>query len=1116
MFTKTHKVLIMLAFFAILGLAMPAQAANWILGISGTTKILRSVDMLDHKFGLAVGIQGTILKTTNGGNSWTAVGGLPVSLDIYDVDVIDQNTAWAVGRENSVGIILKTTDGGNVWNPQTPVGGASALNSVFFFDTSTGFVVGNSGTIWQTTDGGANWTLKNSGTSQNLSSVTGGATTGSVVTRAVWAVGDSGAILRSIQLTPTSEWTSWATQSAPNIKNLKDVSVFASSANHLSLVAVGEIGSILRTTDSGITWTAVSTSGASIYSVQIIGAQGFAVGANNQIIKTTDSGITWANVSSPVSSDFLTGISLKLFGSYLTGIAVTYGGKVVRYEEIPPSQPSSVQKNTPIGDNTPTMQWGTSSDNPGDGFIGTGIVKYEFQLDSWPITNAGLSYTVTFLADNSADGSHTFAVRAVDGAGNTGSLNTLTYTIDTTAPIVNPVLQTTATVGLAQTFSATYSDAVGVTNCWFYVNDSLQGTMSLSNGTASKSHTFSSAGNYSVKVACNDGTYDGWSTSVTVVASAAATDTSAPSGSFTINNGAASTKAVNVALAMTCTDNVGCSQMQISVDGTLDTEPWETYAVSKSAGLPSGDGSKFVRVKFKDIAGNISPQFNVSIILDTTAQDSVINATQKPSSTTAATSATFGFDFSGSSITPVTFECKLDTSVFSSCVSPASYSNLSSGSHTFQVRAIDAAGNVDATPDSYTWTITGNVTGDTTAPSVGSVTPTTAIATYSQSFTVSYSDAIGVTSCNLYVDSTDQGPMTLAGTTSGSASRTYSFSNTVSHTLQARCSDAAGNVGLGALTTVSVSAAPASPADTTAPSTPPGLQKVSNDADATPTFAWNATSDNIGVTSYLIQIDNGSLIDNGGSTSYTIPSNLSNGTHSFKVLAKDAAGNTSPTSSFTFTVNTSSAAVSCPLTMQKAYKSSASKAVHYITTDCTKRPFKNGPSFFTYFDSWSEVITTTQTILNSIANDQLGFTPAGPKYDPKYGALVKIVTDPKVYLLLGTEKYWIISESTFNGLKYDWKWIEDIDPGLLDKYSIGSEITYTDHHPNYTIIKYAGLANTYRLEPDPDDYSKQVKRWIKNEKVFNALKFRWDRIVTVPNNETYKDGKVMDESEVNL
>ncbi|HBV57991.1 MAG TPA: hypothetical protein DEB73_01880 [Candidatus Magasanikbacteria bacterium] len=1021
---KTYAIFLTLAVLAFLSFALPVQATNWVLGSSGSTAVLLNMDMLDHKFGLAVGGLGTVLKTTDGGNSWTSVGGLSSSVNLYDVDVVDQNTAWAVGLQGSSGIVLKTTNGGNTWVmqfPQTPAD-IPKLNSVFFFDTFTGFAVGLSGTIWQTTDGGTNWVEKNSGTSQDFNSVTGGVIFGSVVTRAVWAVGQSGAILRSIQLTPSSSWTTWAAQSAPTILTLADVSVFASSATHLSLLATGIGGIILRTTDSGATWTKITSpvTTNSLVSAKLAGSQGFIVGSGGVILKTIDSGASWASISSP-TTNILYGLSAQNSGSYLTAVAVGLDGTIVRYEEIPPSQPSSVQKTTAIGDNTPTMQWGTSFDNPGDGFIGTGIAKYEFQNDGLSFVNAGLNTSVN-IQSAQADGSHTFAVRAVDAAGNTGSLNTLSYTIDTTAPAVGAVTPVAVTAGSAQTFSATYSDTVGVTNCWFYVNDALQGTMSLSgttSGSASKSHTFSSAGSYSVKVGCNDGNYDGWGTPITVVVSAAA-------------------------------------------------------------------------------------------VPDTTAPDTTIS--NKPSSSTTNISATFGFSANESA----TFDCKLDTNVFFSCVSPANYSNLSSGSHTFQVRAIDAAGNVDATPDSYTWTITGNAIGDTVAPSVGSVTPATAVATYSQSFTASFSDSVGVVSCNLYVDSIDQGLMTLAGTTSGSASREYSFSSATSHTLQARCSDAAGNVGLGALTTVSVSAAPAVAADTAAPSTPPGLQKISNEADATPTFAWNATSDNIGVTSYLIQIDNGSLIDNGGSTSYTIPSNLANGTHSFKVLAKDAAGNTSPTSSFTFTVNASTVAVSCPLTMEKAYKSSASKAVYYITTDCTKRPFKNGSSFFTYFDSWSEVITTTQTILNSIANDQLGFTPAGPKYDPKYGALVKIVTDPKVYLLLGTEKYWIISESVFTGLKYDWKWIEDVDPGLLNKYSIGSEITYTDHHPNYTIIKYAGFANTYRLEPDPDDYSKQVKRWIKNEKVFNALKFRWDRIVTVPASEVYKDGKIMDESEVNL
>src|SRR4029078_7325329 len=48
---------------------------------------------------------------------------------------------------------------------------------------------------------------------------------------------------------------------------------------------------------------------------------------------------------------------------------------------------------------------------------------------------------------------------------------------------------------------------------------------------------------------------------------------------------------------------------------------------------------------------------------------------------------------------------------FSSCSTPKSYSGLSEGSHTFKVRATDAAGNTDASPAQYTWA------GDTVAPS---------------------------------------------------------------------------------------------------------------------------------------------------------------------------------------------------------------------------------------------------------------------------------------------------------------------------------------------------------------------------------------------------------------
>jgi hypothetical protein len=65
-----------------------------------------------------------------------------------------------------------------------------------------------------------------------------------------------------------------------------------------------------------------------------------------------------------------------------------------------------------------------------------------------------------------------------------------------------------------------------------------------------------------------------------------------------------------------------------------------------------------------------------------------------------STSASFSFS---SSETPSTFQCSLESSTFTACTSPKSYSSLSQGNHTFQVRAIDNAANIDTTPATRSW-----------------------------------------------------------------------------------------------------------------------------------------------------------------------------------------------------------------------------------------------------------------------------------------------------------------------------------------------------------------------------------------------------------------------------
>jgi pimeloyl-ACP methyl ester carboxylesterase len=87
-----------------------------------------------------------------------------------------------------------------------------------------------------------------------------------------------------------------------------------------------------------------------------------------------------------------------------------------------------------------------------------------------------------------------------------------------------------------------------------------------------------------------------------------------------------------------------------------------------------------------------------AIINDNTPPETTIIS--KPLPITADSNASFSFT---SSEPASTFECRLDGTPFSTCTSPSTYSGLTVGEHTFEVRAKDAAGNQDPIAASYTW-----------------------------------------------------------------------------------------------------------------------------------------------------------------------------------------------------------------------------------------------------------------------------------------------------------------------------------------------------------------------------------------------------------------------------
>ncbi|HEY1202296.1 MAG TPA: YCF48-related protein, partial [Niastella sp.] len=98
------------------------------------------------------GNDGTVIRTTNGGNTWVQQDIGITNRDIYDIQFVNNNTGWVVGQN---GTIRKTIDGGATWTAQSTSG--QTLYGAYFVDANTGWAVGNSGTIRKTTDGGTTW-----------------------------------------------------------------------------------------------------------------------------------------------------------------------------------------------------------------------------------------------------------------------------------------------------------------------------------------------------------------------------------------------------------------------------------------------------------------------------------------------------------------------------------------------------------------------------------------------------------------------------------------------------------------------------------------------------------------------------------------------------------------------------------------------------------------------------------------------------------------------------------------------------------------------------------------------------------------------------------------------
>ena len=233
--------------------AFSKESWKKILPPSPTSNQLVSLYFIDQTTGWAVGEYGTILKTTDAGDTWRIIE-IPQLNYLRDVYFPTESTGYIVGED---GLILKSIDSGETWFPQSSRF-TNNLHQVLFEDELTGWIIGEKGLILHTDNGGDTWKQQMSHSRENLNSIT------IYNEEIIYIVGDNKTILKSSNR--GKDWEAvrkisfldyWRLDNY--IFNLNDIFFLNERQGWIGGIAIDkvsylDIGFILKTNNYGQSW----------------------------------------------------------------------------------------------------------------------------------------------------------------------------------------------------------------------------------------------------------------------------------------------------------------------------------------------------------------------------------------------------------------------------------------------------------------------------------------------------------------------------------------------------------------------------------------------------------------------------------------------------------------------------------------------------------------------------------------------------------------------------------------------------------------------------------------------------------------------------------------------
>lgn len=284
---------------------------------------------------------------------------------------------------------------------------------------------------------------------------------------------------------------------------------------------------------------------------------------------------------------------------------------------------------------------------------------------------------------------------------------------------------------------------------------------------------------------------------------------------------------------------------------------------------------------------------------------------------------------------------------------------------------------------------------DTTKPTLGAITPTSAVVGKATTFSLTVSDNVGISSCSFYVSSVKKGAMTLS---SGKASYTHTFTVPGRHYIYVLCRDTSGNFRATPMTRVNVTG------------TASGGTEKPELGTLLPDYAYAGiatryhidVTDDVGIdfcTFYPVGTTSQEM-ELGDDEAFLLYTYTVIGKHDAYVLCRDVDGNFSTSEVTEINVQAGFLAsesaepgdlvkTECP---EAVYVNHACTTVYYYADDGKRHAFPNEKVYFSWYANYAS--------LKIVSTGFMAALPLGGNVTYKPGVkMTKFIYDPRVFMV---------------------------------------------------------------------------------------------------------------------